>query len=335
MRQKVFITGGAGFIGSLLTVKFIQNGYDVVIYDAFKTFVPPWDNGNYFHFLNFRLRRINEAIATYAKEYQPLTIIEGDIQNVSLLRKSVDEHRPDIMVHLAAIPIADASKKFIEDMLAINLTGTTNTLNAAKDYGIKRYVYTSSSMAYGDFVQIPAPETHPTNPLETYGATKLCGEIMTKTFGEMFGLPYVIIRPCSVYGPTDPNRRIVQRFVESGLKNIEITLYDQGRQCLDFTYIEDVVEGFYLASTRPEAIGEIFNITSGVGRTLRELAEIVKKHFPNLSVVYKDSSDPVRRTKRGALDIAKARRVLGYEPKVMLEEGFSRYVKFYQQYITS
>lgn len=327
-----FITGGAGLIGSYLATKLLAAGNRVIIYDAFKSFLPPWDNPRYHQFLNLRLARLREALRNHPLGTEALTIIEGDIRNVSLLRRSLDEYRPEVIVHLAAIPIADASKRFIEDMFAINLQGTTNILTAAKDLNgaVRRVVYTSSSMAYGDFTsENPAAEDHPTRPLETYGATKLAGEILVSSFQTMFGLETVVIRPSAVYGPTDCNRRIVQRMIESGLEGREVTLFNGGTSRLDFTFVEDVAEGFYLAATHGAAAGGTFNLTRGQGRTLLELSEIVKHHLPDLKIKLA-GEDPIKRPERGTLDISRARKTLGYNPVFSLEDGVARYVEFYR-----
>ena len=327
MKQTVFITGGAGFIGSLLAVKFIRSGWDVVAYDALRSFVLPHERADYPRQVQHRLQRIHQAVAESNGRAQ-FKLIEGDVCNAGLLARSMRAANPDVVVHLAAISIADASKRYFDEALAINQTGTTNVLTAASDCEVGRLVYASSSMAYGDFVHFPAAEDHPTIPLEVYGASKLCGEIYVRTFHEMFGLDFVIVRPCSVYGPTDTNYRIVQRFVECGMQGKEIQLFDGGTQLLDFTWVEDAAEGFYLAATHPAAVNETFNITSGTARTLRDLADIARKHFPGLKVISRATADPVRRTRRGALDISKARRMLGYEARTMLDAGFARYVDF-------
>ncbi|MGD9769307.1 MAG: NAD-dependent epimerase/dehydratase family protein [Pseudolabrys sp.] len=331
MKQKVFITGGAGFIGSLLAVRFLHSGWDVVAYDALRSFVQPHERAAYPRRVEYRLRRAREAEQESNGEAR-FRLVEGSICNSELLTRSMREADPDVVIHLAAISIADASQRYFEDALAINQTGTTNVLNAARDCGVKRFVYASSSMTYGDFVHFPAAEDHPTVPLEIYGASKLCGEVYVRTYQQMFGLEYAILRPCSVYGPTDTNQRIVQRFVECGMEGREIQLFDGGTQLLDFTWVEDTVEGFYLAATHPAAANETFNITSGTARTLRDLADIARTHFPDLKVLHRESRDPVRRTRRGALDVNKARRVLGYEPRTMLDAGFARYVAFCREH---
>jgi UDP-glucose 4-epimerase len=330
MKKKVFITGGAGFIGSLLAVKFIRNGWDVVAFDALRSFVLPHERLDYPRRVQYRLRRVREAET--GNGGTQFNLIEGSICDASLLARSMRDASPDVVIHLAAISIADASQRYFEEALAINQTGTTNVLNAARDCAVKRFVYASSSMAYGNFVHFPAAEDHPTVPVEVYGASKLCGEIYVRTFHQMFGLEFAILRPCSVYGPTDTNQRIVQRFIEYAMQGREIQLFDGGTQLLDFTWVEDAVEGFYLAATHPAAANETFNITSGTARSLRDLADIARTHFPGLKVVSRESGDPVRRTRRGALDVSKARRMLGYEPRTMLDAGFARYVDFCREH---
>jgi nucleoside-diphosphate-sugar epimerase len=331
MKQKVFITGGAGFIGSLLAVTFIRDSWDVVAYDSLRSFVHPHERADYPRRLEYRLRRVRQAEEENNGGAQ-FELIEGSICHPELLTRAMREANPDIVIHLAAISIADASQRYLEDALAINQTGTTNVLNAARLCGVKRFVYASSSMTYGDFVHFPAAEDHPTVPLEVYGASKLCGEIYVRAYHEMFGLEYAIVRPCSVYGPTDTNMRIVQRFVESGIHGREIRLFDGGAQLLDFTWVEDTVAGFHLAATHPSAANETFNITSGTARTLRDLAEIARIHFPDLRVINCETRDPVKRTLRGALDVNKARRMLGYEPRTFLDDGFARYVAFCREH---
>ena len=331
MKQKVFITGGAGFIGSLLAVTFIRSGWDVVAYDSLRSFVHPHERADYPRRLEYRLRRARQAEEENNGGAQ-FKLIEGSICHPELLTRAMREANPDIVIHLAAISIADASQRYLEDALAINQTGTTNVLNAARLCGVKRFVYASSSMTYGDFVHFPAAEDHPTVPLEVYGASKLCGEIYVRAYHEMFGLEYAIVRPCSVYGPTDTNMRIVQRFVESGMHGREIRLFDGGAQLLDFTWVEDTVAGFHLAATHPAAANETFNITSGTARTLRDLADIARIHFPDLRVINCETRDPVKRTLRGALDVNKARRMLGYEPRTFLDDGFARYVAFCREH---
>lgn len=314
--KKIFITGGMGFVGSFIAKELINKGYNVVIYDAFLNFIPPEESLYHFH-LKERLKDIQDN----AK------IIKGDVRDKNYLKMVIKEEKPEIVIHLAAIPIASASNQFFDDAIQTNLNGTINLLEAIRDSGsVKRIVYTSSSFVYGDFRYDPADEEHPTNPIDIYGATKLAGEKLIKSFQHKFGIGYTIIRPSAIYGPTDANKRIGQIFIENAVKGEPLILHDGGEGKLDFTYVEDAAQGFVLAALSPEAENETFNITRGEGRKIKELAEIIKKYIPNIKTIVREPDE--RRPSRGTLDISKAKRILGYNPIYSLEDGIKKYIDY-------
>lgn len=314
--KKILITGGAGFIGYHITKELLKEGHKVIIYDAFLNFIPKKES-NYPYYLKARLKDIQDKAR----------IVKGDVRDKDYLAKIISEEKPDIIIHLAAIPIASASNQFFDDAIQTNLNGTLGVLEAIKKSGgVERFVYTSSSFVYGDFDYEPADEEHPTRPIDIYGATKLSGEIMTKSFGKKFGLEYVIIRPSAVYGATDANKRVSQLFIESALKKEPLILHGGGENKLDFSYVDDVAQGFILAALTPEAANETFNLTRGEGRSLKEFAEIIKKLIPDVEVVIKEPDE--RRPSRGALNISKAKKILGYNPKYPIEEGIKAYLEY-------
>jgi UDP-glucose 4-epimerase len=184
-------------------------------------------------------------------------------------------------------------------------------------------------MVYGDFLRSPADEQHPTRPQTIYGTMKLAGEEVTRGLGRVYGIPFTIVRPSAVYGPTDMNRRVTQVFVEDALAGRELSVRG-AEEKLDFTYVEDVAKGFVLAAIRPEGAGQTFNITSGHAHSLLELCEVLREHFPDLRwrVEARDESRP----RRGTLDIARARRLLGYAPDWTLREGMTAYVEFMRRH---
>ncbi len=155
---------------------------------------------------------------------------------------------------------------------------------------------------------------------------KLSGEILVKTYNSRFDIPYTIIRPSAVYGPTDCNRRVTEIFVMNSLQNKDIILDNGGEHMLDFTYVKDLVSGFILASNSERALGETFNITRGHGRPIKELAEILVKLNPGSKLVIKNAD--VYRPNRGSLDISKAKSILGYDPKYSIKEGMREYTEF-------
>jgi UDP-glucose 4-epimerase len=184
----------------------------------------------------------------------------------------------------------------------------------------------SSSMAYGDFTMNPMPETERTAPKDPYGGFKLAGEVIVETFSRARGLPYAIVRPSAVYGPTDMNDRIVQRFVECALWNRPLTIVDPENTSLDFSYVKDVAQGMIQTLLSPVK-NETFNITAGEGRTLADLHELLRAQFPSMPVEVSTSTEDFR-PKRGALDVSKARELVGYEPQYPLERGVQEYVEF-------
>lgn len=314
--KKIFITGGAGFVGYFVIKELIKGGHKVIVYDAFLNFIPSQES-NYPFYLKERLKDIQNK----AK------IIKGDLRDKEYLKKIIKEEKPEIVIHLAAIPLASASNQFFDDAIQTNLNGTINLLESIRGCpSVRRVVYASSSFAYGDFQYEPADEEHPTKPIDIYGATKLSGEKLIESFNRRFGIEYTIIRPSSIYGPTDTNKRVSQMFIENALKGEPLILHDGGEGKVDFTYIEDAAQGFVLAALSPKAKNEIFNITRGEGRKIKEFAEILQTLIPGLKTIIKTPEE--KRPNRGALDISKAKKILGYNPKYSLEEGLKKYVEY-------
>lgn len=317
--SKVLITGGAGFIGSYVCRKLLKMNHEVVVYDAFIQYISP---------LKSILKKYTEL--RFQGIADQIEFRRGDTRDKSHLRRVILETRPDRILHLAALPIADLSNRHSEEALTSILEGAVNVLEVLRDVDfVERFVYISSSMIYGDFEEIPAPEDHPKRPKDIYGGTKYAGEVMTETYSRRYEIPYSIVRPSAVYGPYDVNRRVSQIFVENALLGKPITLYGGGYQALDFTFVEDAAEGMIKVMFHEKGQGEAFNITYGRGYTLRELAEILKTNFADLDVKIVEEED-VFRPKRGALSIEKAKDFVGYNPQVSLEEGIKRYLEVYR-----
>lgn len=318
--MKVFITGGCGFIGSYLSRELVERGHEVVLYDSYVNYVSPRQS----HYYEYLLHRFEDIIP------ESVEIIQGDTRNKSKTRRAIIETEPDRVVHLAALPIADVSNEHSEEAMDSILQGTANVLEAVRDSeSVDRFVYTSSSMIYGDFEYRPADEEHSKTPKGIYGGAKYAGETITRSFCRRFDIDYVCIRPSAVYGPTDANRRVTQIFVERALAGEPLKLHNGGSQKLDFTHVTDTAHGFTLATLEPEAANENFNITRGQGRSIKELGQIVKESVPDAELI--EEPQDTYRPRRGALDIAKAQDVLGYEPEYDLEDGIEEYVDFVRQ----
>ncbi len=312
--QKVFITGGCGFVGSYLARELLRNGFELMLFDAFLNYVDPFTS-NYQFFLNARMQDLLGKVR----------VERGDIRVQKRMQQLMNEWKPDAVIHLAALPSAKESTLYPTEALQINVDGTLSVLEGVKACGsVKRFVFTSSSFIYGHFKRPIADEEHPTEPIDVYGGTKLTGEVLTRSYASQHGFEYVIIRPSAVYGFGDCNRRVTQILIENAMRGKPMILHDGGRSRIDFTYATDVADGFARALMVPAAANQVFNITRGNARSVLEFATEVRKYFPEAQIVEKPPD--AARPERGTLSIDKARRLLGYDPKIDIEQGVKEYV---------
>lgn len=314
---RVLITGGAGFIGSHVARKLLDLGMEVVIFDMFHQYVFPIQR-TFLENMQYRF----EVLLKGAE------IIRGSTRNKDELRRNINAIHPDLILHLAALPLANIALRQTEEAFDSIVLGTVNILEILRDGpGIDKFIYVSSSMVYGDFAQTPMPENGEKRPKEIYGGMKLAGEIMTQVFSQRYDIPFAIVRPSAVYGPTDNNRRVVQIFIEQAIQRRPIVASNPETTFLDFTYVEDVAEGLVRVTLEPNAVNEVFNITRGEGQSLADLIEILREHFPDLEVRI-DKEAQSYRPSRGALDITKAIELTGYKPRYSLRDGVSMYIQF-------
>ena len=255
-----------------------------------------------------------------------------DTNNFKSVFEIIKKHQPEVIFHTAALPLAKLDNLNADEAKIGSVDSTVNILDAIsllqklkKQYKCKRFIYISSSMVYGDFKTNKVHETSPVNPKEAYGTMKLAGEIITKGISKLNDIPYTIIRPSAVYGPTDMNRRVSQIFIENAFINKLIEIEGKNEK-LDFTYIEDLAKGCVLAGTKEKGIDQIFNVTFGKAQTLYSFVTNLKKIFPNLKFKIKtrDKSKP----SRGTLSINKAKKLLNFNPKYSLKIGVKKYVKY-------
>ena len=321
---KILITGGAGFVGSHTTKDFVDHGYEVAVLDAFHIYVLPiqeWFLEN----MNYRFQYL----------LKDARIERGSTLNKDDLRRIIVDFRPNRIVHFAALPLANVAVRKSEEAFQGILQGTVNLLEILRDLDfVERFVYISSSMVYGDFEKVPVPESARKSPKDIYGGMKLAGEILTKVYAQRYGIPYTIVRPSAVYGPTDNNRRVIQLFLERAFRKQPLQIRRGNDSRLDFTYVKDLAMGIRLATLSPQAENQEFNITYGESRTLDDVVQILRHYFPDLQV--QEVQDPETfRPRRGALDISKAKQLLGYSPQWPLERGLPEYIDFMQRYNVS
>ena len=320
--KTVLITGGLGFIGTHIAQEMIKENLvgKVVLLDHYGGFVNPL-RSDFQDYRKFRLEGIEDKV-----------IIErGETRNSIIMTNLIDKYRPDYIIHTAALPLAKIDNLNAVEAREGSVDSTAGILEIINYFKLKdgycplKFTYFSSSMVYGDFQSEIATEEHQKKPKEVYGTMKLTGEIVARGLADFYGIPYTIVRPSAVYGPTDMNRRVSQIFIEKAFNKEKITVHGEDEK-LDFTYIKDIAHGAILATLKDEAIGEDFNITHGKAHTLLDYVECLKFHFPDLNyeILPRDSFRP----KRGTLSIEKARTLIGYNPKYSLKEGINEYVEF-------
>jgi nucleoside-diphosphate-sugar epimerase len=309
---KIFVTGGEGFIGSYLIDKLIRLGHRVASFDARINFA---GNPEYYRTC-MRLRQ--KLLRKPTKEYR------GDIRNKSTLRRAMRNFSPDVVVHLAGLPIARVPKAYEDEMVPINLYGTMNVLQVFEESKAKRIVYTSSSFVYGHFKQTPQSEDFVLFPENLYGATKAAGEF----FVRLSKKEWVIVRPTSVYGFTDCSNRVTQILLDAAF--MQKPAWVVRGETLDFSYIDDVVDGFIKCILQPKAARGTFNISRGEARSGAEFALILQKHFPGFRCEIKEPTG--QQVYRGPQDISKARTFLRFNPKVDIEEGIKKILKMAEKY---
>ncbi len=326
--RRIALIGGAGFIGHNLALALAQRGADVHVIDSlhvnnllqFSSKMPELQHRElYLKIIHQRLDLLHQTgIPLYvqdARDYHALG---------SLLNREI---KPHVIIHLAAVAHAGRSNKDPYSTFDHSLRTLENALDCAREQ-IEQFIFFSSSMVYGNFEAEEVDEDHPLNPIGIYGALKLAGEKLVIAYQQVFDLPYTIIRPSALYGPRCVSRRVGQVFIENALTGSKLTIAGDGSERLDFTYIDDVIEGVCVAIQNPAAKNQIFNMTYGCSQSIQDMVTIVREHFPHVAVEYveRDTLMPFR----GTLSVRKAGQLLGYAPKYPLEAGFAEYIKWYR-----
>jgi len=308
-KKRVVVTGGAGFIGSNLARALSKDNTVIVI-----------DNLSTGHFKN-----IQDLVDANKIEF-----IKGSITDLDLLQNIFKD--VDYVFHQAAIPSVPRSIKDPIRSNNVNVNGTLNVLIAAKDNGVKKVIFASSSSVYGDTSASSQKENMLPGPLSPYAANKLAGEYYCKVFSEVYNLPTISLRYFNVYGPRqDPSgdyAAVIPKFICKALKNEPLVIYGDGEQTRDFTFIKDVVQGNILAA-ESTATG-VFNMADGKCISINELANLIMEiSGKKLDLGY---GDPLHgEVKHSLADISKAKEKLGYEPKFNVTKGLEETVKWFQK----
>ena len=317
--MKILVSGGAGFIGHNVVRKLEAMGHVVYIIDNQNTYGGLLDNWDLEQLMKERLKDI--------KAREEMRFQRADIAWYNS-KAYIYNFDPDIIIHLAAYPRAKVVNANPVEGVETMSVGLTNLLTAGATCNIKRFVYISSSMVYGDW-EGGITERATCKPGSIYASMKLAGEQITKQIAKNEGFEYTIVRPSAVYGPRDVEDRVVSKFLLNAMRNE--TLYVHGEdETLDFTYVDDIANGIVLAALEPAAANETFNMTRGRAEFLDDAAHLMT------TIVNKGTTRIVGRNtempSRGFLRIEKARKLLGYDPKYTIEDGFKAYYDWAKQF---
>lgn len=313
MHQRYLVTGGAGFIGSHLIDELLARDAEVLCVDAFHDYY------------DVARKRANVAPHLDSSQY---SLIEADIRDADAMLGALKTFRPDAVIHLAAR--AGVRPSLAEPLTyeAVNIRGTLNLLEAARQVGVKKFVNASSSSVYGENQKVPFEEGDPLlAPASPYGATKLGAEALVQVYARQYGFAAASLRFFTVYGPRQRPDMAIAKFADLMLQGQPIEIYGDGSAKRDFTFVSDIVAGIRASADVDFEGHEAFNLGCSQPVLLRELvAEIERALGIEATKLYRPVQPgdvPVTHS-----DVSKAGRMLSYQPKVSLAEGLDRFVEW-------
>ncbi|HKV05113.1 MAG TPA: SDR family oxidoreductase [Candidatus Acidoferrales bacterium] len=307
--MRYLVTGGAGFIGSNMVDELVRRGHEVVVLDDLST-------GK------------EENLAGVRKK---IDFRAGSITDLGTVQSAC--RGADFVIHLAARTSVPKSVKDPIETNRANIDGTLNVLVAARDAKVRRFVFAASSSAYGETPTLPKVETMPPEPISPYGVTKYVGELYGQVFGRVYGLENASVRYFNVFGPRqDPTSQysgVLSRFMLAVIEGEAPLIYGDGEQSRDFTYIDNVVDETLRACEADGASGRVFNGGTGARITLNEVLKLLEK-ITGKKIQAKYDPPRTGDIRDSQADISLARKILGYKPLVLFEEGLQRTWNWYK-----
>lgn len=306
--KSILITGAAGFIGSHLFEKLIQEDNYITVIDNFNDYYPGKE-------VQFEDITKNYAIL---KNY---SLLKGDLVDKSIYEKI--DREIDIVFHLAAQAGVRYSIEHASEVSNGNIISTVNILEYALKNNVKKVVIASSSSVYGNPIYTPLDEEHPKNPISPYSVSKLCGEMYADLYFREYNLPVTSLRFYTVYGPRGRPDMAIRKFFNLILQDKKITIYGDGKQLRDFTYISDIVDGLILSGEKKESSGEVFNL--GVSNPIN-VNSLVDKMY---KIADKPKNVEYIEKQQGDVDVTysntdKAKKILNYHPQITIDEGLRK-----------
>ncbi len=313
--QKILVTGGAGFIGSHLSEALLRQGNEVVCLDCFNDYY------------DVSLKHQNIAALQSHSNY---TLVENDILNFEFLRDYFAAAKIDVVVHLAARAGVRPSIQEPRLYQKVNVEGTNNLLEVAKQFGVKKFIFASSSSVYGENEKIPFSESdfvdHPISP---YASTKKAGELICYTYHHLYGLPVSCLRFFTVYGPRQRPDMAIRKFTTSIHRGEAIPMYGDGSTRRDYTYITDIIDGILRTIEHCHRY-HIYNLGESKTIELSKLINLISNCLgkkPDIQMLPNQPGDvPVTYA-----DITKAQKEIGYQPQVGIEQGIERFVQWFTE----
>ncbi len=315
MGEKILVTGGAGFVGSHICERLVAEGKEIVIVDNLHNFYDP---------------KIKLSNLKGLAQNPNVTILNADIRDANI-QSELSKFEISSVLHVAAIAGVRPSMLNPGEYIDINVKGTLNILEFARKADADKFIFSSSSSVYGDvpLSELPVAETVEPKPISPYAASKLGAEILCNTYLKTFGLDTTILRYFTVYGPRQRPDEAISKFTSLILKNQPIEIFGNGEQQRDFTYVSDAVEGTLLALRSKNCSGETINIAGGKRISVNELVKIISNILGSQPrIIFSDKK--AGEASNTHADISKAEKILGYKPKVSMEEGIRNFVQWFK-----
>jgi UDP-glucose 4-epimerase len=316
--MQILVTGGAGFIGGHLAQQFVADGHDVTVLDNFDPF---YDT-------RIKEHTVDECRSVAEDGGGSFELIDGDVRDVELVEETITD--VDLVYHQAAQAGVRQSVENPRKYDEVNVDGTLNVLDAARDQDVERVVMASSSSVYGKPQYLPYDEDHPTTPVSPYGASKLAAERYGMAYNEVYGLPVVALRYFTVYGPRMRPNMAISNFVSRCMNGDPPVVYGSGEQTRDFTFIDDIIAANQTLLETAAADGEILNIGSTDNIEILQLAKEVRDQIaPELEIEFSDRHDADAEHTHAAIE--KANELIDYEPTYDIRGGVEQFIAWYRE----